>query len=108
MIFFDVIINIMSSAVKNRNEWMNVLNKLEDINHDDIDYLIKNIPLNMRDKLKNIIYNIIDNLCLKITGMDNKEEMELLLNKMPYSVTSRLYDLKFFVANRGKEMIFFK
>ena len=98
----------MSSAVKNRNEWMNVLNKLEDINHNDIDYLIKNIPLNMRDKLKKIIYDIIDNLCLKITGMENKEEMELLLNKMPYSVTSRLYDLKFFVANRGKEMIFFK
>ena len=31
----------MSSVVKNRNEWMNVLNKLEDINHDDIDYLKK-------------------------------------------------------------------
>ena len=50
----------------------------------------------MRDKMKKIIYDIIDNLCLKITGMDNKE-MELLLNKMPYSVTSRLYDLKFFL-----------
>ena len=41
MILFKEFINIMSAAVQNRNEWMNVLNKLEDINHSDIDYLIK-------------------------------------------------------------------
>ena len=61
----------------------------------------------MRDKMKKVIYDIIDNLCLKITGMENKEEMELLLNKMPYSV-SQIIRFKIFIANRGKEMIFFK
>ena len=73
---------------------------LETIN--EIKYLYNNIPDNLNRRKKQKIYNLIDNICLKITGFDNKENMEYFLTRFSNSLTCKLYDLKFFIANKCK------
>ena len=87
---------------KEISSWINRLEKYDKLTYEDIIYLRNNIPEKMYYQTKAKIYKLIDNYCLKNTGCKNKDEMEIYLNILPFSLTCKLYDLKFFVANKGK------
>tara|TARA_A100001015_G_C14625700_1_gene569661 strand:+ start:184 stop:477 length:294 start_codon:yes stop_codon:yes gene_type:complete len=83
------------------NNWIEyIINSLTDNRIFD-EYLIirKNIPKNLLISEKNKIYDLIDNYCLNYTNINNIYELEIYLNKIPYSSITKLYDLKFYIAN---------
>ena len=92
----------MTEKQKRIDNWIQIIENYDNITINEIKYLYNNIPDNLNHKKKQKIYNLIDNICLKITGFDNKENMEYFLTRFSNSLTCKLYDLKFFIANKCK------
>lgn len=92
----------MTEKEKKTNYWIQVIENYDEITINEMIYLYYNVPENLTRKKKQKIYNLIDNICLKITGFNNKENMEYFLTRFSNSLTCKLYDLKFFIANKCK------
>ena len=72
----------MTEKEKKTNSWIQIIEKYDEITINEIKYLYNNIPDNLNRR--------------------KKQKMEYFLTRFSNSLTCKLYDLKFFIANKCK------